>query len=76
MHLQYGTKSSTTIVFYALCLLYVLSIASESVVSDLLATTLRVRVVSDNSIRRILFYISFADAYQYTYYYTISSTSN
>ena len=35
-----------------LCLLYVLSTASESVVSDLLATTLRVRVVSDNSIRR------------------------
>ena len=58
-----SNKSKTAnIVFYVLCLLYVLSTASF--VCDLLFFTL---VVSNNSIcRNIIFIISCAVAYQYT----------
>ena len=53
---------TTSIVFYALCLLYVLS--TVSVASDLLKFVIG---VSNNSISKyIIFFISYAVAYQYT----------
>ena len=49
------TTSSATIVFYALCLLYILSTASF--VSDFLTIILKVQVVSNNSLwKNIIFY--------------------
>ena len=58
---------TTTIVFYALCLLYVLS--TVAVVSDLIALILE---VSNNSIcNNIFFFISYAEPSQHT----TSSTS-
>ena len=69
IYLQCPSKESrmATIVFYALCLLYVLS--TVTVVSDVLALILE---VSNNSIcKNIIFLISYAEAYEYT----IASTS-
>ena len=53
---------TTTIVFYALCLLYILS--TVTVVCDLLVYIIE---VSNNSIRKNKnFYTTYADAYRYT----------
>ena len=52
---------TTTIVFYSLCLLYVLS--AGTIVIDLLAFIIE---VSNNSICKNINFISYADASQYT----------
>ena len=64
IYLQCTLKESrkTTIVFYALSLLFILSTAT--VVSDLLVAII---TVSNNSIcKNIIFLISYAASYQYT----------
>ena len=69
MYLQCASKDSRTaiIVFYILCLLYVLSTAT--VVSDLLALILE---VSNNFVCKKFFFISCAVAYQHRRHHHLS----
>ena len=69
LHCSSNNSRMAIILFYALCLLYVLSTAT--VVSDLVALILQ---VSNNPIcKNIIFFISCIVAYEY---YTIASTSD